>query len=218
MTPAIAARYNEEANAANPDRRGTYRLGAVALADIRLHPDFDPIVTAMAGLLLVAVGLVLLVACVNLAGFLLSRAVDRRKEMAIRVAMGAGRGEIVRQLLIESLVLAGLGGAVGLVLGYAAVRALAGIDFPLPFPIELEIALSTPLLLFTAGTAVLAEASLSVLGLGVQPPAPTWGQMLASAAHTGAGTWWLLVFPGAMVALTVAAFNLVAEGLRHRAD
>ncbi len=68
---------------------------------------------------------------------------------------------------------------------------------------------------FGAGTAVVAEASLSFLGLGVQPPAPTWGQMLASAASHG-GHWWMLVFPGAMVALTVAAFNVVGENLRRR--
>ncbi len=69
---------------------------------------------------------------------------------------------------------------------------------------------------FGAGTAVVAEASLSFLGMGVQPPAPTWGQMIASAAEHG-GHWWMLLFPGAMVALTVAAFNLVGESLRRRA-
>ena len=132
--------------------------------------------TAIAGLLLAAVGLVLLVACVNLAGFLLSRAVDRRKEMAIRVAMGAGRGDIVRQLLIESLLLAFLGGVTGLILGYASVRALAGVDIPLPFPIEVEIALSLPLLLFTAGTSLLAAI---VFGL-----APALEAMKAPTALT----------------------------------
>ncbi|HET6373594.1 MAG TPA: ABC transporter permease, partial [Candidatus Polarisedimenticolia bacterium] len=69
---------------------------------------------------------------------------------------------------------------------------------------------------FGAGTAVVAEASLSFLGLGVQPPAPTWGQMLSIAASRGAGNWWMLIFPGGMVALTVAGFNLLGEGLRRR--
>lgn len=68
---------------------------------------------------------------------------------------------------------------------------------------------------FGAGTAVVAEASLSFLGLGVQPPAPTWGQMIAASA-SGGRAWWMLVFPGLMVALTVAAFNLIGEGLTRR--
>jgi len=69
---------------------------------------------------------------------------------------------------------------------------------------------------FGAGTAVVAEASLSFLGMGVQPPFPTWGQTLASASLHGVRYWWLLVFPGAMVALTVATFNGLGESLRRR--
>lgn len=68
---------------------------------------------------------------------------------------------------------------------------------------------------FGAGTAVVAEASLSFLGLGVQPPMPTWGQMLASSAAAGPQRWWMLVFPGLMVMVTVCAFNLLGEGLRQ---
>ncbi len=67
---------------------------------------------------------------------------------------------------------------------------------------------------FGAGSAVIAEASLSFLGLGMPAPTPTWGQMIAKGCEHGLRAWWLLVFPGAMVALTVAAFNLVGEGLR----
>ena len=113
----------------------------------------------MAALLFVAVGLVLLVACVNLAAFLLSRGVDRRKEMAVRVAMGAGRLAIVRQLLVESLLLASIGAVLGLALGRLAMAVLVGIELPLPVPLELEIAFNWRLLFFTgvatAGAAVL---------------------------------------------------------------
>ena len=128
----------------------------MSLADVRLHPDADGIVLAMAALLFGAVGLVLLVACVNLAGFLLSRAVDRRKEMAVRVAMGAGRGAILRQLLVESLLLATAGGALGLLLGQLAARALAGIDIPLPLPVDLAVSLDASVLLFTGLTTLVA--------------------------------------------------------------
>jgi macrolide transport system ATP-binding/permease protein len=152
----VAAREDAERQALNPDRRGRFALAGVSLGEVRLHPNFDGALTAMAALLFVAVGLVLLVACVNLAGFLLSRASDRRKEMAIRVAMGAGHRTIVRQLVVESLVLSGLGAVLGLVLGQLAVRALASIEIPLPIPLELEVGLNWPLLAFTAAAAVVA--------------------------------------------------------------
>ncbi|HKY33410.1 MAG TPA: ABC transporter permease [Candidatus Polarisedimenticolia bacterium] len=66
---------------------------------------------------------------------------------------------------------------------------------------------------FGAASAVTAEAALSFLGLGVQPPAPTWGQMIASASARP-DCWWMLVFPGLAVATTVAAFHLAGERLR----
>jgi putative ABC transport system permease protein len=152
----IEARINEERQATNPDRRTSLDLIGVSLANVRLHPGADRIALAMAALLFGAVGLVLLVACVNLAGFLLSRAVDRRKEMAIRVAMGAGRGAIVRQLLVESLMLATIGGVLGLVLGQLAARAMAGVEIPLPLPIDLSVELDGSVLLFTGATTLVA--------------------------------------------------------------
>ena len=66
--------------------------------------------------------------------------------------------------------------------------------------------------------AIIAEASLSFLGLGQQPPAPSWGSMLNAAQRFLGTAPWLAIFPGAAIALTVLAFNLVGDGLRDALD
>lgn len=70
----------------------------------------------------------------------------------------------------------------------------------------------------SVGTAILSTAGLSFLGLGVQPPTSDWGEMLASARRYLPTSWWLAVFPGVMIALTVLSFNLLGDGLRDALD
>ena len=104
-------------------------------------------------LVLIAVGAVLLIACVNIASLLLTRATARSREMAIRIALGASRARLLRQVLVESLALALTGGAIGLAFAYAAVRVIVS-RAPLDLPRLDEVHLDARVLLFTAAVSV----------------------------------------------------------------
>jgi predicted permease len=109
-------------------------------------------------------GLVLLIACANVANLLLARGTARVKEIAIRMAIGAGRGVLIRQLLTESMLLALMGGAAGVGVGYAGVRFLAGIPLPADFPLDLGIRMDGRLLMFS-----LALSAVTGIVFGLLP-------------------------------------------------
>lgn len=104
-------------------------------------------------LLFGAVGLILLIACANVANLMLARATSREREMAIRGALGASATRMVRQLLVESVILGGMAGVVGLVLAAVSLRALTGL-LPANTPRLADIALHWPVFLFAAGASV----------------------------------------------------------------
>ena len=130
--------------AENPDlyrNAGEFALGTgitvVASKDVRVHPQADVPFMALASLVLVIVGLVLAIACSNLATLLLVRGAARAKEVSVRLAMGATRRQLVRHLLMESLLLSLMGGIAGCILAWWGLRALQTID--LPFRVDMNV-------------------------------------------------------------------------------
>jgi putative ABC transport system permease protein len=104
--------------------------------------------------LLAAVGMVLLIGCVNLANLTLARGTSRAREVAVRAALGAGRGRLVRQFLTESVVLALAGGALGIGLGYAMIAGLARLLPPFFLPSEARVAMDSRALLFVLAISI----------------------------------------------------------------
>jgi putative ABC transport system permease protein len=141
----------------------------VVLNEIAAREQLDPTVAPLAILLLSIAGLVLLIACANVANLLLSRAGARSREVAIRLAIGAGKARLMRQFLTESLLLVGLGGVAGLAIAMAAMSYLSSLRLPTELPIGLLVPLDLRVLLFCAATSL-----VSGLVFGV---APAW-QML----------------------------------------
>jgi len=111
-------------------------------------------------------GLVLLIACANIANLLLARGMSRKAEMSVRTALGAGRARIVRQLLTESLVLAVVGGVAGLIVAYAGARMLLALAFPWSHSVPIQASPSSGVLGFAIGLSLLTGVLFGV--------APAW--------------------------------------------
>jgi putative ABC transport system permease protein len=182
---------------------------------IRLVPAYEDLVGDVRGILLVlfgAVGLVLVIACLNVANLLLARAASRGKEVAIRTALGSSRGILVRQFLIEGLLLSSLGAALGLLLAVWITRALAAHG-PADIPRLDQVRVDGGVLLFTLGLVLVTGVGFGLVPVlhsarkNLRTPLQEGGKTSAgSGGHRGRSA--LVV-----VEIAVAVVVLIAAGL-----
>jgi predicted permease len=207
--------------AAHPQTNKDRKPALKASSAVRIHPAGDQLVLFIGVGLMVAVGLVLLIACANVASMLLARASARQREIAIRLAIGAGRWRLIRQLLTESLVLAGVGAAAGILASAWLTRLIAVPNLPIPIPIVLDLRMDGRVLAFTlllttiagfaAGIAPAFRASRANLIDALRGPAAggrpgrRWSLRDALVAGQMATTAVLLVTAGLLARSVLAA-------------
>jgi predicted permease len=197
--------------AAYPDE--THNRYIVVRTELQARIEQDEVDAILVGFLMALVGLVLIIACANVANLLLARARARSREIAIRIAVGAGRMRLIRQLLIESLILALIGGALGMVFAYGGIRFLQRIQVPSDLPIVIGVQLDHRVLLFS-----LLAAVVSALFFGLVPALQSTKTQLVPALKAADGahsarrrTIGRNILVGGQVALSMVL--LVAAGM-----
>ena len=167
-------------DAAYPDVDGHWGAAAYELNALRVNPA----ITRSIRLLAIAVALVVAIVCVNLGTLLLTRSAGRRRELAIRAALGAGRGRLIRQLITESAALVAIGTIVGVGLGWSAVRVLA-LTLPLSAPTTSS---GTDLTRLSFSDVGLTSASI-VFALVIGAAMAIGIGFMSAARVTGDGAW-----------------------------
>ena len=170
-------------------------------------------------ILLAVCGLVLLIACVNIANLLLARELTRRRQMALRIAVGASRRRIVRQSLIESTLLALLGSAVGLFVADGVARLIVTLTFPSSEFLSSQPTLSAPILLFSLAmvgiTSILFGAVPAWLASNTDPAETLRGMGRSTSDKASAPRQSFLVLQATFSVLLVAGTGLLTRSLKN---
>ena len=153
---ANVALIGGQLEAANVQTNKDRKMSAVPTEDVRLLvPQAGGVLSIGAAGLMTVVGLVLLIACANVAGMLLARASARRREISVRLAVGASRGRLIQQLLVEGAILGTLGAVAAVALAWALVQGLQGIKLPLPVDVAFDLRIDARVLTFSVAIAAL---------------------------------------------------------------
>jgi putative ABC transport system permease protein len=173
-------------------------------------------------LLLVASACVLLVACGNLANLMLGRGLKDRAQTSVRVALGASRGRLIRKSLVESIMLAAIGGALGIAVAYAGTRLILHLAFQTGGPnnyVPIKATPSLPVLLFTLGISVLTGVIFGIAPAWVNSRADPVEALRGANRSVGSGHSWaqrsLVIAQGAMSLVLLSAAALLGQSLRN---
>jgi predicted permease len=192
------------------------RFYLIPQQEIIVFPPLDRFIRAASWLVMVVVSLVLVMTTTNLASFLLARTLDRRKEIAVRLALGASRRSIASQLLIETSMLGVLGGVAGVSLAWFLLRLLLRLDLPLPVPLDFNLRLDGTVLAFSF---VVSLAAGLLLGMAPALQNRRWDMAATIRAEdAGGGRGGKLRLRNALVVSQVAIsiFLLLGAGLFAR--